>query len=199
MTRLKYIWIAILVLPFFTSGCKDQEVRDYIKDEPNGFEYWNRTVVHPALEAFCDLERLIYQGIPQPDGTYVPFVEHAPIPPSPEVMRWCSEPGSSVQPPPLHPEWDRIDLSQQLPDALAPSRLRLAEIYLARGEFARAHDVAAVFDHPEPMVFIPFVPRSLQIRLEAAGAMGHVGLVEEYTRRLRELGRGNLVPASSQP
>jgi serine/threonine protein kinase/tetratricopeptide (TPR) repeat protein len=99
----------------------------------------------------------------------------------------------------LRPVSDRISLAQQLPDALAPSRLRLAEIYLARGEFVRAHDAAAVFDHPEPAVFIPFVPRSLQIRLEAAAGMGNAELVEEYTRRLRRLGRGDLLPPSGQP
>jgi len=90
----------------------------------------------------------------------------------------------------LTPVSNRAALSNGLPDALAPDRLKLAELYLARGDFEGAHSVASVFDHPEPLAFIPFIPQSLRIRRAAAEGMGREDLAEEYTRRLEELGWG---------
>jgi len=89
----------------------------------------------------------------------------------------------------LTPVSNRYEIANGLPDALAPERLKLAELYLAAGDFARAHQVASVFDHEEATVFIPFVPASLEIRRAAAEGMGQEDLAQEYARRLRELPR----------
>ena len=72
-------------------------------------------------------------------------------------------------------------------------RLKLAELLLARGEYEEAHQVATVFDHPTPIIYLPFVPASLRVRYEAAQAMGRSDLAEAYYQRLLRLGRTELV------
>lgn len=67
------------------------------------------------------------------------------------------------------------------------ARLKLAELYLARGEFERAYLAATVFDHPEPIHFIPFVRRSLEVRLEAARELDRPDLEERIIGRLDTL------------
>jgi serine/threonine-protein kinase len=75
-------------------------------------------------------------------------------------------------------------LTWSLASPLAAERLTLAELLLARGEYREALDVAAGFDHPEPLAFVPFVPRSLAIREQAARALGRRDEASEYGRRL---------------
>jgi hypothetical protein len=98
MARLKRVGFLVLVIPLFTAGCKDQEVRDYIK---NDLHEWNELTILPALEMLCDLERLIYQGIPDGSGVYQPWVDHGPIPST--ARRWCSIPGAGDPPAPPQP------------------------------------------------------------------------------------------------
>ncbi len=75
--------------------------------------------------------------------------------------------------------------------AITPlARLKLAELYLARGEFEQAYLAATVFDHPEPIHFIPFVRRSLEIRLQAARELDRSDLEDKIQGRLRGLGDG---------
>jgi len=57
--------------------------------------------------------------------------------------------------------------------------------------YAEAYDVAAVFDHPSPMSFLPFVGRSLQVRLRAAEELRKAGLVRELQSRIDRLQGGN--------
>lgn len=103
MARLKRVGFLVLVIPLFTAGCgdqKDQEVRDYIRNE---LHPWNEETVLPALEMLCDLEKLIYLGIPDGSGGYLPWVDHASIPST--ARRWCSilgvgDPPTPPQPPP---------------------------------------------------------------------------------------------------
>jgi len=99
----------------------------------------------------------------------------------------------------LNPVSPRDSLTNELPDALAPERFQLAELYLARGEFSKALETASVFDHPEPPVFIPFIPGSLRIRREAALGLGDEALAREFTQRLMDLGREDLLPSSLNP
>jgi len=73
--------------------------------------------------------------------------------------------------------------------AITPlARLKLAELHLARGEFEQAYLAATVFDHPEPIHFIPFVRRSLEIRLQAARELDRSDLEDKIRGRLRGLG-----------
>ncbi|HEU5304446.1 MAG TPA: hypothetical protein VFU40_07375, partial [Gemmatimonadales bacterium] len=74
-----------------------------------------------------------------------------------------------------------------LAEPLALERLVLAGFALARGNFAEAHRIGAVFDHPAPIAYLPYLPASLQIRLRAAEGMGRPDLVARYQIRLRRL------------
>jgi hypothetical protein len=73
-------------------------------------------------------------------------------------------------------------------DPLPVERNLLAQLLLARGEYEEAHRVAAVFDHQEPVMFLPFLRTSLLIRLSAVEAMGEDHLANAYRHRLQELG-----------
>lgn len=48
--------------------------------------------------------------------------------------------------------------------SLPVERLRLAEVLCALGRYGECLDVASVFDHPGPLVFMPFLPASLVLR-----------------------------------
>jgi hypothetical protein len=89
----------------------------------------------------------------------------------------------------LRPNATRATLIWGLAESLAVERLLLAELLLARGEYEEAHDVTAVFDHPAPYIYLPFLSRSLTIRLEAAESMGRGDLADRYRQRLQALGR----------
>jgi serine/threonine-protein kinase len=70
---------------------------------------------------------------------------------------------------------------------LAVERLRLAQLLLARGEHSAAIRVASVFDHPEPAVYVAFLPASLDIRLRAAQALGWREPAERFRLRRERL------------
>ncbi len=89
--------------------------------------------------------------------------------------------------------FDDLEWEWGLP--LAVERIRLAEIYLARGQHREAHDVATIFDHPGPIAHLVFLPRSLAIRYRAATALGRRDAAIGYRKRLTELGRLDLVEA----
>ncbi len=74
-------------------------------------------------------------------------------------------------------------------------RLVLAKALLLTGQHAQAHNVAEVFDHPGPIIFLPFLPESLAVRYQAALAMGWTEIADEYQSRLRKLGRTDLIDA----
>jgi serine/threonine-protein kinase len=67
----------------------------------------------------------------------------------------------------------RIDLPPDLlewglVEPLPIERLRLAGLVLARKDFAEAGRIAAVFDHPAPVAFLPFIPAVREVRRRAA-------------------------------
>ncbi|HKH84697.1 MAG TPA: protein kinase, partial [Gemmatimonadales bacterium] len=74
-----------------------------------------------------------------------------------------------------------------LVEPLAVERLIAAEFALSRRDFAEAERIAAIFDHPAPVAYLPFVPASLSIRLQAARGLQRSDLVERYEERLRRL------------
>ena len=79
-------------------------------------------------------------------------------------------------------------LDWDLSESLAPERLLLAELQLARGRFAEALAVGGMFDHPAPVVFLPFLPASLAIREQAARALGRDDEAKRLHERLVALG-----------
>jgi hypothetical protein len=85
----------------------------------------------------------------------------------------------------------RQQLDNGFAEPLAVERLRLAELLLATGRAERAWEVASIFDHPQPFMFVAFVTRSLEIRSEAArsqrGRMWEAR-AEEARMRLDALG-----------
>jgi hypothetical protein len=76
----------------------------------------------------------------------------------------------------------RVGLDIGISEPLAPERILLAELLLARGEPEQAYRVASVFDHPEPLIFVPFTARSLSVRLAAAQALSG----PEWAQRAQE-------------
>lgn len=86
-----------------------------------------------------------------------------------------------------------VSLGWGISEPLPYEALRLAELLLARGAYEEAHNVAGIFDHPMPIIFLSFVPRSLVIRHRAAQLMKRADLAKDYRERLLHLGRADLV------
>lgn len=80
---------------------------------------------------------------------------------------------------------DRLEWG--LAEPLAAERIVLAKSALSRGDFAEALRVAAVFDHPAPIAYLPFIPVALHLRVRAAQALSRPDLVRNYQARLRQL------------
>jgi hypothetical protein len=80
---------------------------------------------------------------------------------------------------------DSLDWSMALP--LAPQRLLLAQLLLARGDYVGAIEAASIFDHPEPIVYVAFLPASLTIRIRASEALDRRKAAEEFRARLTRL------------
>jgi hypothetical protein len=96
----------------------------------------------------------------------------------------------------------QADLDWGLGASLGPSRLLLARLLLARGQPRDALVAAGVFDHPVPIVFLPFLPASLELRRRAAEQLGQAGEARTYAARLAALGATEQLgsaPRSSTP
>jgi hypothetical protein len=96
----------------------------------------------------------------------------------------------------LRPQAPRSALSYEFAAALPVESIERARILLHRRRFEEAIAAATIFDHSEPIVFLPFVAESLAIRLRAARALRRSDAVSDYTERLIRLGRTDLVEAS---
>ena len=70
---------------------------------------------------------------------------------------------------------------------LGLERLRLARMVHQRGEHRRAIEIANVFDSAWPMVYPLFIPASLELRAEAADALGESRLASQFRARLAVL------------
>ena len=95
----------------------------------------------------------------------------------------------------------QIGLDWEIGAPLAPDRLLLAELLLARGQPREAILAAGVFDHPVPIVFLPFLPASLELRRRAAVELGERREARAYADRLAALGAterlGSASPSST--
>jgi tetratricopeptide (TPR) repeat protein len=69
-------------------------------------------------------------------------------------------------------------------EALAPERLLLARLLLARGRPEEALRVAETFDGQRTVVDLAFLPQSLELRADAAERLGDRDRGAEYRRRL---------------
>jgi tetratricopeptide (TPR) repeat protein len=67
-------------------------------------------------------------------------------------------------------------------------RLALARILLERKEYGKAIEVAEVFDSAWPSVYLLYLPASLELRAEAAEALGNSEVAMQYRNRLARLG-----------
>jgi tetratricopeptide (TPR) repeat protein len=93
----------------------------------------------------------------------------------------------------------REKLDWDVGESLAADRLLLAELLLSRGQAAEAMSVAAVFDHPAPAVFLPFLPASLTLRQRAALALGDEKQARLLHDRLMALGHGDEMTPDPSP
>jgi tetratricopeptide (TPR) repeat protein len=75
-----------------------------------------------------------------------------------------------------------------LSEPLPVERIRLAELLLAQGRHGDAIAAAEVFDHHEPVAFLPFLVPSLEVRVRAAEAARSGTLAASYRERLASLG-----------
>jgi Protein kinase domain len=82
----------------------------------------------------------------------------------------------------------QVDLDWSVGGSLAPDRLLLARLLLARRQWREAIHVAAVLDHPVPAAFLSFLPASLELRRTAAEALGEVREARIYANRLAAIG-----------
>jgi hypothetical protein len=83
-----------------------------------------------------------------------------------------------------------VQLEWELVQPLPLERLVLARQALAHGDAAEAIWYAAVFDHPAPVAYLPFVAAGLDIRLDAARKLGRRDLVAAYQSRIGRLQAG---------
>jgi hypothetical protein len=92
----------------------------------------------------------------------------------------------------LHPFGSAADVTWGLWQPQAFERLLLAELLFARKRFRDAIRVSSEFDHPQPILYVACLPRSLQLRYRAAVALGETAQADQYATRLRSLGRSDL-------
>ena len=87
----------------------------------------------------------------------------------------------------LAPTARRDSLDWQVGESLPVARLALAKFLFEARRYEEAIIAASVFDHAAPVMFPAFVPASLELRIEAAHALGHPQVASRYETRLRAL------------
>ncbi|HEY7615027.1 MAG TPA: serine/threonine-protein kinase [Gemmatimonadales bacterium] len=93
----------------------------------------------------------------------------------------------------LAPIARRDDLVWGYVESLPVERLVRAQLLHARGRHEEAIRAAGEFDHPTPVVYLPFLPGSLVLRYRAAQALAQPHRAERYRSRLAGLGRATLL------
>jgi TolB-like protein len=89
----------------------------------------------------------------------------------------------------LAPTAPVADISWVAWESLASERMLLAELLLARKDYAGARRIATLLEAPEPVIYPLYLRRSLELRTRAAEAEGQPGLAAAYRRRISELSR----------
>jgi hypothetical protein len=85
-----------------------------------------------------------------------------------------------------------------LVDPFAIERWVAASFALARSDFVEAERLASAFDHPSPVMYLPFVPGALALRIRAAEGLKRRELLAQYQERLHRLTvRGRADPVVS--
>jgi hypothetical protein len=87
----------------------------------------------------------------------------------------------------LRPTAGPAQLAWGMAEGLPYEMVKLAELLLAQGEYREAIEVATILDHSTCITYIPFVRRSLMVRLRAADAMADEVEADAYRDRLHEL------------
>jgi serine/threonine-protein kinase len=88
----------------------------------------------------------------------------------------------------LRPALPGSALAWDLWGSLASERIMLARLLLARVDPAEAYRIASQFDHPQPVMYLPHLPVSLAIRVEAADRLGMGFAARQARERLTRLG-----------
>jgi tetratricopeptide (TPR) repeat protein len=89
----------------------------------------------------------------------------------------------------LAPSVPQADLMWQPWEALTGERLALAELLLAGGQPAEADRVAAELDSHRAVVYLVYLPASLELRARAAEALGRSDVAARHRARLAALRR----------
>ncbi len=87
----------------------------------------------------------------------------------------------------LTPNAPLEDLEWQPWEALAGERLTLARLYLAKGDYTLADQVAGRLEASQPVTYLAYLPAALAVRAAAAAALGQAGRREIYVRRAAAL------------
>ncbi len=90
-------------------------------------------------------------------------------------------------------------LDWDLGEPLAPERLLVAQLLLARRQPEEGLSVATAFDHPTPVAFLPFLPASLALRRRAALELNREGDARRFQERLLALGQTHDHALGSSP
>jgi serine/threonine-protein kinase len=87
----------------------------------------------------------------------------------------------------LRPNASSRELEWQYWESLGLESLTLAEVLLARRQFAEAYQVAEQIDSPQPLVYLLYLRRSLAIRAQAADSLGEPNQSARDRSRLAHL------------
>jgi len=87
----------------------------------------------------------------------------------------------------LQPTARGTDIASVLWESLAPERMQYARLLLAKGDAAGAHRVATSFDLPGVLIHQLFLLPSLEVRVQAARALGDGALERRALERTAQL------------
>jgi len=88
----------------------------------------------------------------------------------------------------LRPSAPRLDITWGVWESLGSERLLLAQLLMAREEYALALRIADGFDHAQPAIYLVYLPASLALRAEAGERLGRPQLAQQFGRKLVALG-----------
>jgi hypothetical protein len=87
----------------------------------------------------------------------------------------------------LAPVAEPRELAWGIWESLGAERSTLARLLIDRGEYRQGLQVAEYLDHPQPVIYMAYLPVSLRLRARAADALGDTGAAGTYRTRLGQL------------